>query len=100
MKKKIKSSRSTVDSITANGTLGIVRTAIIQRLKDTGRTRNWLAVATGLRAATVYDFLAGHQDVHAAKAEKMLVALGLKISSAPDTTPDAKGRSTNRAKLR
>lgn len=64
---------------TASGKTVDVRKAILERLSAIGKSRNWLAAQSGLRIATVYEYLAGDKDVWAEKAERMLTALDLEI---------------------
>lgn len=81
-KKTNKLGKFTVAGNTEIGKVVDVRRSIKERLEAIGKTRNWLADESGLRQATVYDYLAGKTDVLSDKAEKMLAALGLEIRPA------------------
>lgn len=83
---------------TASGKPVNVRKAILDRLETLGRSRNWLASQTGLRIATVYEYLGGRKDVWAAKAEKMLTVLGLEIRPTVPTWEEETVRLTRKRK--
>jgi hypothetical protein len=76
---KAKKKSSTLASKTVKRKIGGVRKSIIDRLAQLGKSRNWLAVTCGLRVATVYQFLAGNQDMMTGKLEQMFKVLGLEI---------------------
>lgn len=77
-----------------------VRRAILKRLKETGRSRYWLAatVSEEMSMATVYQYLAGKQDMIGTNIEKLLDVLRLTIVPAPDSARDSKSGVRRSAK--
>ncbi len=87
MKKKKKKNKLTLDSKTTERTIGTVRTAILHRLAELKKSRHWLSQQSGMRPASLYDFLSGKTATTGSdKVEVMLDVLGLEI------TPKRKAR--------
>jgi hypothetical protein len=79
MKKKLKTRQNKVDDSTNKRIIGPVAKAVNARLKQLGKSKLWLVKKTGMRTATLYDFLSGKRDMRSDKVETVLAALGLEI---------------------
>lgn len=79
MAKQKKNSRSTIDRQTKKRTIGVMAQAILNRLAQLKRTRHWLAQQTGMRTATLYDYLGGKRYMRSDKVEELLAVLGLEV---------------------
>lgn len=78
---KTNAKNSTVDSTTHRRTIVDVRKAILHRLNELDKSRHWLAQQTGIRTATLYQYLNGKGETSSKYVESMLSVLGMEITA-------------------